>query len=326
MDLDPPVSPPDPDVQYAELQSRYAKPEREYQDISAQQDARVGHLENENGDLKGQLQRCSSERRRVEHELDRLKQEAREAMHALETERAESEDLRSKCAQLRRELKAAKDSTAEITPRIVEILEPLAIESTTMSVLEDSDEEVLEIPPLSTWRERTGNGYEIFVVDETSEQDALMGYSWDISSSREEAISQISESLRQAASIAEGKEYYVTTVLGKRIVNTDPEMIFGTLETCQTLAIGTEKGINKWTCALTEAAPYSPSYQSTVTIQQATSQALEKTSTMTRKRITGFTNETTPDGYPRKVAKTSRFARQQARIVAPTSTPELDRS
>ncbi|CAG5148274.1 uncharacterized protein ALTATR162_LOCUS2177 [Alternaria atra] len=192
----------------------------------------------------------------------------------MESGGAENKDLRSSALSSDPKLKAAQDS-GKRTPRIVEIPEPLAIESTTMSVLEDSDEEVSEVPPLSAWGERTGNGYEIFVVDETSEQDVLMGYSWDISSSREEAVSQISESLRQAASIAEGKEYYVTTVLGKRIVNTDPEILFGTFETCQTLAIGTEKGINKWTSALTEAAPSKLSYQSTVTIQQATSQALE---------------------------------------------------
>jgi hypothetical protein len=132
--------------------------------------------------------------------------------------------------------------------------------------------------------------------------------------------------LRQAASIAEGKEYYVTTVLGKRIVNTDPEILFGTFETCQTLAIGTEKGINKWTSALTEAAPSTLSYQSTVTIQQATSQALENKSTIARKRIPGFTNATTTDGYPRKLAKTHRLARQQALIAAPPSTSELDQS
>jgi hypothetical protein len=326
MDLDPPVSPPDPGVQYAELQSRYAKLEREYQDISAQRDARVEHLENENRGLKGQLQRCSSERQRLDHELDRIKQDTREVMHKWKAERAENKDLRSKCAQLRRELKAAQDSTAERTPRIVEIPEPLAIESTTMSDLEDSDEAVLEVPPLSTWRERTGNGYEIFVVEEASEEHVLMGYSWDISSSREEAVSQISESLRQAASIAEGKEYYAITVLGKRIVSTDPEILFRTFETCQTLAIGTEKGIDKWTSALAEAAPSSLSYQSTVTIQQATSQALEKTSTIARKRIPGYTNETTADGYPRKLAKTDRLARQQALIAAPTSTSELDQS
>jgi hypothetical protein len=101
-----------------------------------------------------------------------------------------------------------------------------------MSDLEDSDEAVLEVPPLSTWRERTCNGYEIFVVEEASEEDVLMGYSWDISSNREEAVSQISESLRQAALIAEGKEYYAITVLGKRIVSTDPGILFRTFKTC----------------------------------------------------------------------------------------------
>jgi uncharacterized protein (DUF3084 family) len=132
------------------LQSRYAKLEREYQDISAQREAQVEHLENKNRDLKGQLEQCSSERQRLNHELDRVKQDTRELMHKWKAELTKNEDLRSKCAQLRRELKAAQDSTAERIPRIVEILEPLAIESTTMSDLEDSDEAVLEVPLLST--------------------------------------------------------------------------------------------------------------------------------------------------------------------------------
>lgn len=186
-------------------------------------------------------------------------------MHELEIERAKSSDLRLKCAQLRRELEALKNSATQIIPRIVELLEPLAIESTTMPVLEDSDEEVLDVPPLSDWKERTSKGYEIFVVDHTSEQ-VLKGYSFDISSSRREAVSRISNALHQAASIAEGKEYHVATVLGKRIVNTDPKFLFRTIETCQTLAIGTKKGIENWNSTLNKAAPSSLSYPSTITI------------------------------------------------------------
>ncbi|RYN43142.1 hypothetical protein AA0112_g626 [Alternaria arborescens] len=250
MDLEPLVSSPELD-KYAELQSRYAKLEQ--------------RLRNENEDLKDQLQRCSSEYRRVKDELDRFNQGTWVAMHELEMERAESSDLRLKCAQLRRELEASKNSATQIIPRIVELPEPLAIESTTMPVLEDSDEEVLDVPPLSDWKERTGKGYEIFVVDHTSEQ-VLKGYSFDISSSRGEAVSRISDALHQAASIAEGKEYHVATVLGKRIVNTDPEFLFGTIETCQTLAIGTEKGIENWNSTLNKAAPSSLSYLSTITI------------------------------------------------------------
>jgi hypothetical protein len=323
MDLEPPVSSPELD-KYAELQSRYAKLEREYHDISAQYDTRVERLRNENEDLKGQLQRCSSEYRRVKDELDRFNQGTWVAMHELETERAESSNLRLKCAQLRRELEASKNSATQIIPRIVELPEPLAIESTTMPVLEDSDEEVLDVPPLSDWKERTGKGYEIFVVDHTSEQ-VLKGYSFDISSSRGEAVSRISDALHQAASIAEGKVYHVATVLGKRIVNTDPEFLFGTIETCQTLAIGTEQGIENWNSTLNKAAPSSLSYPSTITIQQATSQALEKTSTMARKRMPAFNNETTTtDGYARKIAKTKKS--QQRLIAAPPSISEQEQS
>ncbi|CAN9146467.1 unnamed protein product [Alternaria alternata] len=140
MDLEPPVSSPELD-KYAELQSRYAKLELEYHDISAQYDTRVERLRNQNEDIKDQLQRCSSEYRRVKDELDRFNQGTWVAMHELEMERAESSDLRLKCAQLRRELEASKNSATQIIPRIVELPEPLAIESTTMPVLEDSDEE-----------------------------------------------------------------------------------------------------------------------------------------------------------------------------------------
>ncbi|CAN9335254.1 unnamed protein product [Alternaria alternata] len=245
-------------------------------------------------------------------------------MHELEIERAESSDLRLKCAQLRRELEASKNSATQIIPRIVDLPEPLAIESTTMPVLEDSDEEVLDVPPLSNWKERTGKGYEIFVVDHTSEQ-VLKGYSFDISSSRGEAVSRISNALHQAASIAEGKEYHVATVLGKRIVNTDPEFLFRTIKTCQTLIIRTEKGIENWNSTLNKAAPSSLSYPSTITIQQATSQALEKTSTMARKRMPAFNNETTTtNGYARKIAKTKKS--QQRLIAAPPSTSEQEQS
>ena len=89
-------------------------------------------------------------------------------MHELEIERAKSSNLCLKCAQLRQELKALKNSAIQIILRIVKLLEPLAIESTTMLVLKDSNEEVLDVLLLSNQKERTSKGYKIFVIDYTS--------------------------------------------------------------------------------------------------------------------------------------------------------------
>jgi hypothetical protein len=175
-------------------------------------------------------------------------------------------------------------------PRVEEIQAPAAVEATTMSDMEYSDDESIsdDLIPY-TWTAGSDNRdqYEIFLVYPITGECELQGYSFDISRSIKEAVPQITDSLRQAEAAFGSGQYHAITVLGTHLMNTEPAYLFGCLEANQTIFIGLNSVLAAFVPTWTAGASSSQPHLSVVTIDQAATQALKEGSTIQGKRKRG---------------------------------------
>jgi chromosome segregation ATPase len=163
MDIDISPEPLSLDAQYAELQLRYTTLQQEYQSFKIQHETLVSksntqhenivHLENENAEMKGFLEKYTTEHQRLNHAYYRVMQEheacqkAKEQLedlaHRWKAQSKENMELNSTLTQLRYELKKALENRTPDKPplREEEVQAPVAIEATTMSDMEFSDDE-----------------------------------------------------------------------------------------------------------------------------------------------------------------------------------------
>jgi predicted GIY-YIG superfamily endonuclease len=196
-------------------------------------------------------------------------------------------NLNTTCAALRQELKSALENrTPTRSPSRVEQVDPVAIEATTMSELQDSDDEQLSdvAPYIWTAGPDDRSWYEIFLVYTVAEEGELQGYSFTISRSSEEAIPQITNALRQAETVFGSDHYHAITVLGMNLINTEPAYLFGCLRANRTIFVGRNSMLATYVAA---GASSSQLQQSVVTIEEAATQALEAGSSSLGKRKLG---------------------------------------
>jgi hypothetical protein len=152
-------------------------------------------------------------------------------------------ELDSTCTRLRRELRNALENRTSHKPvlRAEKVQEPLAIEATTVSDMEYSDDEPIS-DDLKLYTRTEGsddrNQYEIFLAYAVTEEYELQGSSFNISRSIEEAIPQITDSLRQAETAFSSDRYHAITVLGTHLINMEPAYLFECLEANPTIFIG----------------------------------------------------------------------------------------
>ncbi|KAF2850624.1 hypothetical protein T440DRAFT_529962 [Plenodomus tracheiphilus IPT5] len=314
MDVDIPPEPPNPDAQQTELQSSYATLQQEQQSLLTQHETLVGksetqreeinHLEKENAEMKGLLEKYTAEQQQLndayygvmqEHEAcKKVKEHLQDLAYQWKAQSEENMELKSTCTKLRRELENALDNqTLEKTiPILEEVQTPVAVEATTVSDMGYSDDESISddlIPYTWTAGSDDRNQYEIFLVYAVAEDCELQGYGFDISQSIEEAIPQISNSLRQAKSAFGSDQFHAVTVLGMHLINTEPDYLFECLEANQTIFIGRESVLAAFVPAATAQASSSQPYHSVVTNEQAATQALQEESTRKVKRKRGET-------------------------------------
>ena len=271
MDIDMSSELPDPDAQRTELQ-RYAILQQEYQSFLLQhdrlvsksntQDQKIDNLENKTAQLKGLLEEYTAKHQQINDAYHRALQEHEDC----QKEKDQLHDLAYRWkAQLednmelnRHELRKALESRPPDNPlqRAEEVQAPVAIEATTESDFEYSDKLILDDPTLYTWTAGSDdpNQYELFLSYTVTEEYQLRGYGFDISQSIEEAIPQITDSLRQA-DIAFGKEqYHAITSLGMHLINTEPVYLFACLEENRTIFIGCKSVLAAFPPALTAGA------------------------------------------------------------------------
>jgi hypothetical protein len=307
MDIDIPPETQNPDAEHTELQSRYASLQQEYHNFSIQHETlasksdtqrkRIANLENENASIEGRLANCTLEYQQLNNAYDRVMQEHNACQSSKEQlqdmvrrwkeELEKNTNLNTTCAALRQELKSAlEDRTPIRSPSRVEQVDPVAIEATTMSELQDSDDEQLSDVAPYIWTAGTDDRswYEIFLVYTVAEEGELQGYSFTISRSSEEAIPQITNALRQAETVFGSDQYHAITVLGMNLINTEPAYLFGCLRANRTIFVGRNSMLAAYVAA---GASSSQLQQSVVTIEQAATQALEAGSSSLGKRKLG---------------------------------------
>jgi hypothetical protein len=311
MDIDIPPELPNPDAQRTELQSRYAKLQQEYQSFSIQhetlvsksdmQHEKLDHLENENAQIKGLLENYTAKNQQLndayyrvmqEHEAcQKVKEQLQDLAHRWKAQSEENMELDSTCTKLRQELKALENRTPDKPLlKTEEVQAPVAIEATTVSDMEFSDDEPIsdDLTPYTWTAGLDGrNQYEIFLAYAVTEECKLQGYGFDISRSIEEAIPQITDSLRQAETAFGSDQYYAITVLGMRLMNTEPAYLFECLKANQTIFIGRNSVLVAFISASTAGASSSQSHHSVGTIEQAETQALKEESTRQGERKRG---------------------------------------
>ena len=165
MDIDIPPKPQNLDAQHAELQLRYATLQREYQSFSIQhetlmsesemQHEKINNLENKNAEMKGLLEKHTAEYQKLndsyycivqEHEACKeVKEQLQDLAHRWKAESERNTELDSVCTKLRQELKRAlgNQTPDKPLPRVEEVQAPTAVEATTMSDMEYSDDELI---------------------------------------------------------------------------------------------------------------------------------------------------------------------------------------
>jgi hypothetical protein len=312
MDIDIPPESPNLDAQHTELQLRYTTLQQEYQSVSIQhetlvsksdtQHEKINHIEKKNAEIEGLLEKYTGEHQQLndayhrvmqEHEAcQKVKEQLQDLAHRWKAQLEENRKLNSTCTKLRQELKKALENQKPDTPlaRVEEVKAPAAIEATTMSDMEYSDDEsISDDLILYTWTAGSDdrNQYAIFLVYAVTEECELQGYSFNISRSIEEAIPQITNSLRQAKAAFGSDQYHAMTVLGTHLINTEPAYLFGCLEVNRTIFIGLDSVLAAFIPALTAGASSSQPNHSVVTIEQAATQALKEGSTIQGKRKRG---------------------------------------
>ncbi|KAI1537805.1 ATPase [Pyrenophora tritici-repentis] len=250
MDIDIPPELSNLDAQHAELQLRYATLQQEYQKLSNQHEKLVSksdtqyetvhHLEVQNAEMKGLLEKYPTEYQELknayyrvmqEHETcQKVKEQLQDLAHRWKAQSEENKELTSLCAKLRRELKALENWRPE-NPllRVEEVQTPVAVEATTMSHMESSDDEPIsdDLMPY-TWTAGSDdpNQYEIFLSYAVTKECKLQGYGFNISQSIDEAMPQIVDSLRQAEIAFGSDQFHAITVLGIYLTNTEPAYLF----------------------------------------------------------------------------------------------------
>jgi hypothetical protein len=302
---------PNLDAQHTELQLRYVILQQEYQSFLIQhetlvsksdtQHEKINHIENENAEIKGLLEKYTGEHHKLNNAYYRVKQEheacqkvkdqLQDLAHRWKAQSEENRELESTCTKLRRELKEALEDRMpdKPLPRVEEIQAPVAIEATTTSDMEYSDDELIPddlIPYTWTAGSDDRNRYEIFLVYAITGECELQGYSFDISRSINEAVPQITNSLRQAEAAFGSDQYHAINVLGIHLMNTEPAYLFGCLEANRTIFIGRNSVLVAFVPTLTGASSSQP-HHSDVTIKQAATQALKEGSTRQGKRKRG---------------------------------------
>jgi hypothetical protein len=311
MDIDIPPELPNLDAQRTELQSRCATLQQENQSFLSQHETLVSkfdmqheklrHLENENAQMKGLMKNYTAKHQQLnnayyhvvqEHEFcQKVKEQLQELAHQWKAQSEENMELNSTCTKLRRELKALDNRTPEKPLlRAEEFQAPVAIEATTVSDMESSDEEPIsdDLTPY-TWTAGSDdrNQYEIFLAYAVTEECELQGYGFDISRSIEEAMPQITDSLSQAETAFGSDQYHAITVLGMHLINTEPAYLFQCLEVNQTIFIGRNSVLAAFISGLTAGASFSQPHHLVGTIEQAETQALKEEYTRQGKRKRG---------------------------------------
>ncbi|KAI2478951.1 DUF3723 domain containing protein [Pyrenophora tritici-repentis] len=294
MDIDIPPELPNRDAQHAELQLRYATLQQEYQNLSNQHETlvsksdtqyeTVNHLEVQNAEMKGLLEKYTTEYRQLndtyycvmqEHEAcQKVKEQLQVLAHRWKTQSEENMKLNSMCTKLRRELKMDLENRTpdKLLPIVEEVQAPIAVEATTMSNMESSDDEPISddlIPYTWTAGPDDRNQYEIFLVYAITEECELQGYGFDISQSIDEAIPQITDSLRQAETAFGSDQLHAITILGIHLINTEPAYLFGYLEANRTIFIGRNSVLASFVPALNAEASSSQPHHSVVTMRKS---------------------------------------------------------
>jgi chaperonin cofactor prefoldin len=163
MEIDIAPKPPNLDAQYTELQLSYATLQQEHQSFSVQheilvsksetQHKKINDLENENAEMKRLLEKHTAGYQELgdsyyrimqEHEAcKKVKEQLQDLAHRWKAESEKNTELDSMCTKLRQELKRAlKNQTPDRPlPRVEEVQAPAAVEATTMSDMEYSDDE-----------------------------------------------------------------------------------------------------------------------------------------------------------------------------------------
>jgi hypothetical protein len=312
MEIDIPPKPPNLDAQYTELQLSYATLQQEHQSFSVQheilvsksekQHKKINDLENENAEMKGLLEKHTAGYQELEDSYYRIMQEQeackkvkeqlQDLAHRWKAESEKNTELDSMCTKLRQELRRAlKNQTPDQPlPRVEEVQAPAAVEATTMSDMEYSDDEPTPdnlIP--YTWIAGfdNRNQYEIFLVYDVTKDCKLQGYGFDISQSIEEAIPQITNSLCQAKTAFGSDQFHAITVLGIHLIKTEPAYLFECLQANRTIFIGRTSVLTVFVPTLISGASSPQPYHSVVTIKPAATQVLNKESTRQGKRKLG---------------------------------------
>jgi hypothetical protein len=201
-------------------------------------------------------------------------------------------ELNSTCTKLRQELRKALENRTPDKPllRAEKVQAPVEIEATTVSDIEHSDDELnLDDLALHIWTAGSydRNQYEVFLAHAVTEEYELKGYGFDISRSIEEAIPQITDSLRQAETAFGSEQYHAITFLGMHLTNTEPAYLFQCLKADRTIFLGRNSVLAAFVPALTARGSSSQPHQAVVSLEQAATQALEEESTRQGKRKRG---------------------------------------
>jgi chromosome segregation ATPase len=201
------------DAQHTELQLHHAMLQQEYQTFLIQhetlvsksdtQHEKINYIENENAKIKGLLEQYTGEHQRLndayhraiqEHEAcQKVKEHLQDLAYRWKAQSEENMELNSTCTKLRQELKKALENRMpdKPFPRVDEVQAPVAVEATTMSDMEYSDDESSSHDMIPyTWKAGSNNQYqyEIFLVYAITGVCELQGYSFDISRSIKEAV------------------------------------------------------------------------------------------------------------------------------------------
>ena len=113
------------------------------------QHEKINHIENENAEIKGLLEKYKGEHQQLndayhrvmqEHEAcQKVKEQLRDLAHQWKAQLEENRELNSTCTKLRQELKKALENQTpdKPLPRVEQVQAPAAIESTTVSDMEN---------------------------------------------------------------------------------------------------------------------------------------------------------------------------------------------
>lgn len=311
MDVGIPPEPSVPVAEHTELQLRYETLQQEHRSFSIQQETlvsksetqleKIDHLEKKNAEMKGLLEKYTAEQQRLndayyrviqEHEsCQKFKEQLQDLAHRWKAQLEENMELNSTCTKLRRELKKHVENRApeKTLPIVEEVQAPVAVEATTMSDLEYSDNESIsaDLIPYTWTGSDDRNQYEIFLVHAVTKECELKGNGFYINRHIEEAIPQITDSVRQAKLAFGSDQFHAITVLGMHLISTEPAYLFECLEANHTLFFGRKSVLTAFVATLIVGASTSQPYHSVEIIEKASSQTPKEMHNRKRKRNQG---------------------------------------